>query len=247
MRERIKGAVIVVLYATLMLIAPRYVYSVLAFLLGVLMVGEVLSFTRLSEYLLPITVLFSILFAISVNVSFYLWLIPLFFLSIFSYFLLVEEGLPKNFLEVAAFLLYILSGTVAIAVMDRKLFLLLIAVVWSVDTFAYLTGKFFGRRKLVPSVSPKKTVEGAIGGTLGGVLVSSAVASCLRVFSANLPSLLILTLICVVAQFGDIFESYFKRMFNVKDSGKIIPGHGGVLDRLDSSLAVAPILLLIGS
>lgn len=107
------------------------------------------------------------------------------------------------------------------------------------DTFAYFSGKAFGRRKLIPSVSPKKTVEGSVGGILGCVLSSGIYAYFVH------PQYLIPVLIAsvfgsIVSQFGDLFASVFKRKLGIKDYGNLIPGHGGMLDRIDSIIFTAP-------
>ena len=120
-------------------------------------------------------------------------------------------------------------------------------MVWSTDTFAYLVGKYFGRKRVVPSISPKKTLEGFVGGSFFGTITSLAVSHYLNLLNLPLPSLFLLFFFLTLAsQLGDLLESGFKRFFNVKDSGSLIPGHGGVLDRLDSTLAVAPIIFVVG-
>ncbi len=104
------------------------------------------------------------------------------------------------------------------------------------DSGAYLSGRAVGRHKLAPSISPSKTIEGALGGLVGAMLVA---AICRRVFFADLGPSEALGLgvaLSVLAQFGDLCESALKRAFGAKDSGWIIPGHGGILDRLDSLL-----------
>lgn len=121
-------------------------------------------------------------------------------------------------------------------------FLLLLGVVFSGDIGAYFTGMSLGRRKLMPLVSPKKTIEGALGGLvcstivggLGAVLLGKPIAFVLLLSTAT----------AIVAQFGDLFESQLKRVADVKDSGRIMPGHGGVLDRIDGVLFASPIILL---
>ncbi|MEL7566359.1 MAG: phosphatidate cytidylyltransferase [Dehalobacterium sp.] len=119
--------------------------------------------------------------------------------------------------------------------------LLCFIITWSTDTGAYFCGRFFGRHKLSPVISPNKTVEGALGGTLFCVLVVFA----LKGFFLNI-SLHILVSLSVLASFvgqaGDLLESAVKRWAGVKDSGSLIPGHGGILDRFDSLTLVAPLL-----
>jgi phosphatidate cytidylyltransferase len=132
------------------------------------------------------------------------------------------------------------------SITSKELFILLLSIVWSVDTSAYLVGKYFGKHKLIPEISPKKTVEGAVGGTVGGVITGSLIGNHLGIFESSLLTLFILATLTVVSQIGDLLESFIKRLFGVKDSGSLIPGHGGLLDRLDSSLAVAPFLVIVG-
>jgi phosphatidate cytidylyltransferase len=104
------------------------------------------------------------------------------------------------------------------------------------DSGAYFAGRAYGRRKLMPAVSPSKTVEGAVGGLVGAAIIG---ALCWLVFFRELPlgeTLGVAVAIGVLAQLGDLCESALKRGFGAKDSGWIIPGHGGILDRLDSLL-----------
>lgn len=110
-----------------------------------------------------------------------------------------------------------------------------IACAMGTDTGAYFAGRFLGRAKLMPRVSPNKTVEGAVGGLLGSVLLAIFAWLVLPPRGASLETLLFLALaIGVLAQAGDLIESLLKRAYGAKDSGWIIPGHGGVLDRIDS-------------
>ena len=135
-----------------------------------------------------------------------------------------------------------------IRMMEEGLILIFLPLLgaWMPDTFAYFIGCRFGRHKLIPSVSPNKTVEGAVGAVFGGLLMFVVYGVLLQyVFSytVHYPALLILALICsVVAQFGDLSASVIKREFEIKDFGNIIPGHGGILDRVDSLLFVAPVV-----
>ena len=133
------------------------------------------------------------------------------------------------------------------------------AIVWAADIFAYFSGKAFGKRKLAPSISPGKSWEGAIGGciavlvlaTLSIVLGGDAMAG---TFAAQVQSSLgwaalyvVLILIVAASVVGDLFESQLKRRAGMKDSSNLLPGHGGVLDRVDALVPVLPLAALIGS
>lgn len=151
--------------------------------------------------------------------------------------------------------MYIICGfscLVATRAFDHGAFLLIMVIVvaFATDIFAYFSGMLFGRHKLIPAVSPKKTVEGAIGGTLisaaafvgAGFLYSS-------LYDTGKPNIIQLFVcgcaLSLVSQIGDLIASYIKRERDIKDYGNLFPGHGGVLDRFDSVIAVAPILYIM--
>lgn len=122
-------------------------------------------------------------------------------------------------------------------------------IVWATDIGAYLIGRQIGRRKLLPRVSPNKTIEGFIGGILSAV----AVALIFLIFDKSLLAgyslgmmLLLVVIFSIFSQFGDLVESAIKRHFGVKDSGNLIPGHGGILDRFDGMIFVFPIMHFFG-
>jgi len=121
---------------------------------------------------------------------------------------------------------------------------LILAVVFAGDTCAYHIGSVYGRHKLCPKVSPGKTVEGALGGLAGNLLAGALIKG---FFLPDLPwagSLLFFVVAGAAGQLGDLFESQFKRLGNIKDSGHILPGHGGILDRIDALLFAAPVAYL---
>ena len=116
-------------------------------------------------------------------------------------------------------------------------------LIWINDTAAYFVGKNFGKQKLFPSVSPKKTVEGFLGGVFFACVASFFIS--LYTYDVSFNSWLILSIIVsTTGTLGDLIESKFKRQANVKDSGTIMPGHGGLLDRLDSIIFAAPFIYL---
>lgn len=133
---------------------------------------------------------------------------------------------------------------------NPKIILGLFILIWTNDTFAYLVGKSMGKHKLFERVSPKKTIEGFLGGVVfaafAGFLISKLYIQPKPEFSNT--SILIWTIIALIVSIfgtiGDLIESKFKRIAGIKDSGSIMPGHGGILDRLDSVIFVAPIIFL---
>ncbi|MBE7048100.1 MAG: phosphatidate cytidylyltransferase [Ruminococcaceae bacterium] len=117
---------------------------------------------------------------------------------------------------------------------------------WMPDTFAYFIGCRFGKHKLIPGVSPNKTIEGAAGAVFGSI-VTFTLYGFILTYGFHLqvcyPALIGLSLLCsIVAQFGDLTASVIKREYNMKDFGNLIPGHGGILDRVDSLLFIAPVV-----
>ena len=167
---------------------------------------------------------------------------------IYPSFLLLTMVLLNHFDEI---------GFGNIAAFDGKFSLFIILFTFLIpmftDSFAMLCGMVIGGKKLVPKISPNKTISGAIGGTLFCVLISACVYLILGAIDYFNPVinniaiwefLIIVFIGSIIAQAGDIFESFLKRKAAVKDSGKILPGHGGMLDRIDSYIYVAPYLLL---
>ena len=127
---------------------------------------------------------------------------------------------------------------------------LVLAVAWLCDAFAYFVGSLIGKHKLIPEVSPKKTIEGAIGGVVFSMLLCLLYAFLLDKLTENIEvNYLVIAvsgvILSVVSQLGDLIASLIKREHGVKDYGKIFPGHGGVMDRFDSVLAVSTILMIL--
>ncbi len=151
----------------------------------------------------------------------------------------------------AAGVLYIGIAGLALIVLradndaGRANVLFLFLVVWASDIGAYAAGRALGGPKLAPAVSPNKTWSGAVGGLVAAVLVGAGAAAALAPGGEVWRSMAVAALLGVIAQAGDLLESWIKRRFDVKDTSRLIPGHGGLLDRLDGVLAAAPVAALM--
>ena len=147
---------------------------------------------------------------------------------------------------------YLLGALIRILVMynGREVIMIPFVVAFLSDAGAYFAGLKFGKHKLAPELSPKKTVEGAVGGVAGSVaatlLYGFVMSACFGAVAVRYGLLILYALLgAVVAQFGDLAFSYIKRQYDIKDYGTIFPGHGGVLDRFDSVIFCAPLLEIL--
>lgn len=180
-------------------------------------------------------------------------------LYVFLLYLMCVSVLNNGALKVAdvciayASGMYIIIGMTAIVMLRYLpngiyLFPLTFIAPWITDIFAYFVGVLFGKHKLIEKVSPKKTVEGAVGGLVFCALFFVAYGLILgkvKGFGVNVVAFVVAGLVLsVISQFGDLVLSLIKRQYGIKDYGKLLPGHGGVLDRFDSVIAVSPVLLI---
>jgi len=165
-----------------------------------------------------------------------------------------QEQNVSNILTLFALNVYVIGCFTSIymirtSINGQYMYLLAFLGAWLSDTFAYFVGVFFGKHKLIPKISPKKTIEGSIGGivfTVAGFAIYGIIVNSAFSVSLNILRLCIFGLILsIVSQIGDLIASLIKRQYNIKDYGKIFPGHGGVLDRFDSVMLVAPVLYIL--
>ena len=160
-------------------------------------------------------------------------------------------GFESRTAKLAAGTLAIVPAWCAIAILHggqpngHRWLLAALAIVWAADTGAYFAGRKFGRRKLAPRISPNKTVEGLVGGVVAGVALGLVVAVFAGATPGQLPAIALVALVAVLfSVVGDLFESLLKRQVGVKDSSNLIPGHGGLLDRVDGMVAALPAFAL---
>lgn len=193
------------------------------------------------------------LFAAAVAGSFSLgaeWVVPVLGLSVAGLATLalggrVEDARDRIVLPVAG-LVYVPVLLGFILLLPRPEALVLVAIVWASDIFAYYGGRALGRRRLAPKISPGKTVEGAVIGWIAAVAAGLAVET---LVSGRPPAAFAgyVALVAVFAQIGDLAESALKRSGGVKDSSRLLPGHGGMLDRIDGLLFAAPVFYVLWS
>ena len=164
-------------------------------------------------------------------------------ISIYEMWSILEKKsiLPLVFVTLPYILLISLTGFKND--FDPLLVLYILILTWTFDSFAYLFGSRYGRNKILPKISPKKSWEGFFGGYISTLIISFILMN----YQAKLLEeyIIIAFILPVTATFGDLIASYYKRKSNVKDYGKIIPGHGGIIDRLDAIFITIPVVFII--
>jgi len=233
----------------------------LFFILGVITLSEYLKLVHLKSYLayfLLAAAFYFLSYEVFDNNAVYLLLILSGFVNLFLLKdVLWTSKIPmfgkKKYITV---ILYIISGFVFITlipVMDidgkfkPELIVAVFILIWSNDTLAYLIGKNFGKHKLLERISPKKTIEGFAGGMLGALLAGFIIFKVLQDYSPEVAVkyslwkwIVLGIIVAIFGTIGDLIQSKFKRQAGVKDSGIIMPGHGGLYDRLDSIIYASP-------
>jgi phosphatidate cytidylyltransferase len=255
MTRVLSGAVLVALAVAIVWFAPPALFFAFGFLLAVLAVNEVVTLARASGLEVSRSVAgFAAAVVVGSSGAPEMFQIVLMsaLVAVGASNLGAWRGGPSALATVSATLFPALYIGLPIAALlgirtlggPRGLFLLMLTVMVS-DTSQYYTGRAFGRRPLAPIVSPKKTVEGAIGGAVVGTLLFAVVGMWwLPQLPAAFRVMLGLTVV-VLGIVGDLFESMLKRSAGVKDSSALIPGHGGVLDRIDALLFAAPVYYIV--
>ena len=152
------------------------------------------------------------------------------------------KKLRKGKTKILAYLFIMIPFSIILQI-DKEIILLMFILTWTFDTFAYLFGVRFGKTKIMPSVSPKKSWEGFAGGFIFSVL-ASFITTHYFLEVDNSVALAMSLFLPFTATLGDFTESYFKRQAGVKDSGNFIPGHGGMLDRMDAFMITIPVLYI---
>jgi|SRR5690625_367823 len=256
MKQRILTAILALIVFIPFVVYGKWPFVLFVYVLATIGLNELLNmYFQKALSPIPYTLAFIFLWSLlwptdsSLYVMFKVNVLIVFVLMLLTYTVLAKNTF--NFSD-ASFLLF---GTIYISLgfyffiqarmsgLNYMLFILFI--IWATDTGAYFFGNAFGKRKLWPTISPNKTIEGAIGGIVFAIL-TGVIFQFAHPFSLSIGMIIIISiLIAIIGQIGDLVASAFKRHYDVKDSGNLLPGHGGILDRFDSLLFVLPFVHLI--
>ncbi len=259
MNETLKRAISGAVYIFLLLGCILYSQISFNILFGIFLAIAVYEFCKMQKLNFLINVVIAIALYIVIDKTKYIQKIdqPITIFTIFISFRLLYFLFNKKINTIStlwkyAYLIgyiilpFILIAKVPIGVGNKynpKILITIFILIWTNDTFAYLVGKNIGKNKLFPTISPKKTIEGFIGGLIFSAICGYLLAK--YYLHATLYIWLIISIIVsVFSTLGDLIESKFKRVAEIKDSGNIMPGHGGILDRLDSIIFVVPFIYL---
>ncbi len=263
MKQRVISAFFGIIVLVLVLLGNQCVFDIVVTLISAMAIYEVLNAIGLSKnkkmtavaVLLPVGLMASSYISSEAPME-YFYSVVFLFAAIFMLMMLFSDG-RYTFTDTALYIA--VSAVFSLSFMHVSLVrrlgnenldvLVILIGSWITDTCAYFSGYFFGKHKLAPKISPKKTIEGSIGGIIGVMLIIVAyayVAANIMSVSVNIYSAIAVGIVAgIVSQFGDLCASIIKREHNVKDFGNIMPGHGGVMDRFDSLVFVAPAVYYI--
>ncbi len=250
MNELLKRSFFGLLYVLLVLFALQDEQAK-SLLLLVFMTFSLVEFTKLvqihfNSIFFPALTIFAgfFLFSHYENIKILLIIIGFVIITVYTLFIyFIFERFSLDILsKLLLSLIYIAIPFSLAQLIENKLLLSIFIIIWASDTFAFLTGKYFGKHKLAEKISPKKTIEGVVGGLIGSLITGFLLFKFFNFAEGfTLLKFTVLSIIIVIfGTLGDLLESKFKRLAGVKDSGRIIPGHGGILDRLDSFILVIP-------
>lgn len=265
LKRVLTGAALVIIIAALFIFSDTLIFPIVLGFCSIMGVNEMLGCIgarkniiisacmyalALAATVLACTINSHSLFITVYAATLFMLLLVVFGCSVFSHGAIPFEKSCIAF-TTCAFVVTGFMSLVTLRDLEIGKFIFLLAFVgpWFTDTFAYFTGYFFGKHKLIPDVSPKKTIEGSVGGTLFCIIGCAIYGYIIKAnFLSDIPPVwafaILGFILAIVSQVGDLIFSLIKRKYNIKDYGFIFPGHGGVLDRFDSIIATAPLLLI---
>lgn len=244
MKERIISAVVAAIITVPLILLGGYYYKFLILILATLGFKEFITIKDFDFIPRRVKYISYFLFILSVFIPNFIY-ITFLTLTILSVFINDKLKTKDTFFLIGLItFLSVAFRSLLIVGLNIKLFVYLLSITIIGDTFAMLFGMLIGKHKLVPDVSPKKTIEGSIGGFLIAVIVAVIIyVNIVGTLSFNL--ILVTSLLAIISQLGDLVFSKFKRDYKIKDFSNIMPGHGGILDRLDSIFFVSMLYLVL--
>lgn len=251
MKKRLLSAIVmIVVFVPILIIGGKY-YAILGSILGLIGLWELMRLEENVPDYMKLISLFICLYLILYNYgnpfydNFFSFPVMVIIFFIYSLSVIIKNDLKKYTSKEAMFLFasVMIIGLLFnsfIKIRELNLYYVFYCFVISIatDTFAYLGGSYFGKRKLAPKISPNKTIEGSIIGSLFGMILGSIFFYYMIDSSHFLNTILFSLGLTIISQIGDLFFSGIKRSYKIKDFSNLIPGHGGILDRLDSVLFV---------
>lgn len=258
MKETLTRLLSGIVYIALLIVGTSFSYNSFLLLFGIFLTFCVIEFCGLVQQKYPLPLIISLLIYIlfgffqTTQLTNLLLLLATLFVSVRCLLFLFSNATVKN--DVVSKYIYLIGYVVIPFVLitklplgkigyNPKIIISIFVLVWTNDTFAYIVGKSIGKHKLFEKISPKKTIEGFLGGLIfaavGGFLIARE-----YIGEDVVKWVAIAVLVSIFGTLGDLIESKFKRVANKKDSGTVMPGHGGLLDRLDSIIFAMPIIFL---
>ncbi|ACN99787.1 phosphatidate cytidylyltransferase [Sulfurihydrogenibium azorense] len=244
LKRVLSGLILSVLVISGILYLPVFAVKLAIAFIAVLCVYEV--FKLVDKKLLGIysNEVLVVGFLSAISILFFSFYLSVMIITLYSFYRAVKKY-DLNYLSYSIFGffygVFFPSSLGLLVDIDKNLLFVLFGVVWTGDTLAYFFGKNFGKNKLAPVLSPKKTWEGAVGSFVGSVVGGFLT---IKFFNFELYWMIPVLISAVLLQVGDLFESFIKRQVNVKDSSNLIPGHGGVLDRIDSLIFASVVFFI---
>lgn len=246
-------------YIILLLVATLYSEISFQLLFGFFLLIGVYEFSKLTR--LPLVFSYALALVVTSTIvalkdSSFFFYINLIGIAVLLYLLVdlfvkkptLEKSVAQKYLLLLGYVIIPFNAILHLPFLDQvyhpKVVIGIFILIWTNDTFAYIVGKKWGRRKLLERISPKKTIEGFMGGLIFTIIAAVILSKYFTEFNAVI-WISSAIFVSIFGTIGDLVESKFKRQAGVKDSGSIMPGHGGILDRLDSIIFVSPFLYLI--